>query len=146
VPGRDDAGLAPVLLAASERASVLRHSFVGPEHLLVALAGEGPDPAARVLSSLGLAADTLLARVVEVVGVGRADPPVGPLPLTPRAARVVAAAAVQARDLGSPHVGPEHLLLAVVGEESVAVTVLGRCGVSALRVRREVLTVLLAAE
>lgn len=66
--------------AAREQASLLRHNFIGCEHLLLALATLENDPAAGTLAAFGLDHARLRDGVVAVVGEGirTAETPVAP--------------------------------------------------------------------
>lgn len=59
-----------VLTSAYRVAQELGHSYVGPEHLLIALAGEEDGLAHDVLSKYGLSPESLRAKTAKVVGEG----------------------------------------------------------------------------
>ncbi len=117
-----------VVLQARAIAGAWGHSWVGSEHLLVAMACGG-DGTGTLLSRAGADAAWLCGQVLRCAGRGAAadGPPQG---LSPRAVALLAAAGREARDTGSLLVGPEHLLLAMVRDGgSTASDLLRRCGV-----------------
>ena len=59
-----------VLTDAYRVAQELGHSYVGPEHLLIALAGEHDGMAHEVLAKYGLTPESLRAKTAKVVGKG----------------------------------------------------------------------------
>lgn len=59
-----------VLVAAQEEARGLGHDWIGTEHLLLGLVGQG-EGARRVLTELGLSVDAVRDEVIEVIGTGR---------------------------------------------------------------------------
>lgn len=59
-----------VLTNAYQIAQALHHSYVGPEHLLIALATEEDGMAHDVLAKFGLTPENLLAKTAKVVGQG----------------------------------------------------------------------------
>src|SRR5262249_26110267 len=92
-----------------------------------------------------------LARVrSELEKIVSRSPPVevrGNLPFTPRAKVALEFAVAEARLLGHPYVGTEHLLLGLIREgEGIAVLVLQRIGVARAEARTEILEFLGAPE
>lgn len=107
-----------VLALAREEAHRLRHDYVGPEHITLALCKVPGGGAAGVLSRLGVEPAALVRALEATVlagqesGVRRGD-----LPYTSRAKKVLELAMTEARTLGHDYVGTKHLLLGVVSEE-----------------------------
>ncbi len=116
-----------LILRARAIAGGWGHSYVGTEHLLLALAG-GYDGAAAALRREGIRTEALCAALTGWTGQGR---PGGPVQgLTPRAQRLLGASAIEARDTGCAAVQPEHLLLAMARDQSsTAALLLSHCGV-----------------
>jgi ATP-dependent Clp protease ATP-binding subunit ClpC len=104
-----------VLQTAQEEASRLNHSYIGTEHLLLGLAKEENGLAARVLRDLG-AATVDITRVVERLAPKNPRSPVGRPALTPRTKHVIELAVEEAKQMGHPNIGTEHLLLGLVHE------------------------------
>ncbi len=116
------------LRLARESAAQLGHGYVGSEHLLLGLAGEGRGVAAQVLGQAGLDGESLQTAVAQAVGVGTAGTP--PFQgLTPRCKHIIELAQAEAVRQRQSYVGTEHLLWGLLGEEDgVAVRVLAACG------------------
>lgn len=102
---------------AQDEARALNHNYVGTEHLLIGLlrlGGYKPLPT-WVLRELGLSAEVVRGQVARIVGLGD-EFPIGPLPYTPRAKKVLELALREALSLGHNYIGPEHILLGIVRE------------------------------
>ncbi len=103
------------------------HSYVGTEHLLLAMAG-GTDGAAMALYREGVRSERLCLGLTRWAGQGRAGAPVQGL--TPRSQQLLARAAYEARETKTGAVWPEHLLLAIARDYgSTASILLRQCGV-----------------
>ncbi len=133
-----------VVVHAQEEARLLRHNYIGTEHILLGLL-HGDGIAAKALGQLGVEADDVRAAVVA------ADVGDGPgavtnmLPFTPRAKQVMEGGLKQALKWGHNYIGTEHLLAGLVEDDgSLAVKILRERGVTADIVRRTVLELLLA--
>lgn len=133
-----------VLQMAREEAARLRHEYVGTEHLLLAVIKEGEGAAAAVLTNLNVDCEDIRKTVENVVKRGKARGAADPdLPYTSRAKKVLELAMGEARDLRHAHVGTEHLLLGLLGEEKgIAAQVLADAGITLEVVRAEVLRLL----
>jgi ClpA/ClpB-like protein len=126
-----------------EEAKLLRHDYIGTEHLLLGLLRDEDSVAMRVLESLDVDPSRVRAAVHRIVGPaagGRRREP----GLTHRAKRAIELSVDEARRLRCHYVGTEHLLLGLVRErEGVAATVLTNLsGVDLAEVRRRVVGVL----
>ena len=127
---------------AQEEARLLRHNYVGTEHLLLGLLYEGEGVAATALDSLGISLEAVRAQVEEIIGRGPTTP-TGHIPFTPRAKKVLELSLRQALQLGHNYIGTEHLLLGLLREgEGVAAQALARLGADHARVREGVLELL----
>ena len=127
-----------VLAMAGEEAARLHHEYVGTEHILLGLIGEGEGVAAAVLQNLHVDLDDVRERIEEHVKKGRRAN-IGPdLPYTTRAKKVLELAMDEARELNRSYVGTEHLLLGLLREErGIAAQVLTSCGAKLTEVRAE---------
>src|SRR5438270_13933287 len=131
-----------VLTLAQEEAQRFNHNYIGTEHLLLGLVREGEGVAAKVLSNLGIELTKVRSAVEFIIGRGERQV-VGEIGLTPRAKSIIQLAVDEARRLGHPYIGTEHLLLGLIREgEGIAAGLLESLGVSLERVRDEVLKVL----
>jgi Clp amino terminal domain, pathogenicity island component/UvrB/uvrC motif len=127
---------------AQEEARLLRHDYVGTEHLLLGLIHEGEGIAAKALESLGISLEAVRAQVEEIIGRGQTTPS-GHIPLTPRAKKVLELSLREALRLGHHYIGTEHILLGLIREgEGLAAQVLTRLGADHGRLREQVLRLL----
>ena len=115
-----------VIVDAQKEADSLRHSYLGTEHLMLAVAKRGIE---------GVSYDTAREQVVERVGEGDEQWIAGlPRPFTPRAKRVLEAALHDAVDSGREQFGPSDILLAIASDSrGVGGEVLRDLGVTAER-------------
>lgn len=127
-----------VLRLAQEEAQRFRHNYIGTEHLLLGLIGEGDGVAARVLRRMGVDLDEVRRNVEAIIGRGKHRVP-GEVGLTPRAKKVIALAEEEAARLRHHYIGTEHLLLGLIREgEGIGARVLESSGIKLNRARREV--------
>src|SRR5262245_57788323 len=131
-----------VLQMAREEAARLHHEYVGTEHILLGLIGEGV--AAAVLTNLNVDLEDIQQKIEETVKKGKAAAAAGPdLPYTSRAKKVLELAMSEARELNHSYVGTEHLLLGLLREEKgIAAQVLTDAGVNLEQARAETLRLL----
>jgi ATP-dependent Clp protease ATP-binding subunit ClpC len=128
-----------VVVLAQEEARVLNHNYIGTEHLLLGLIHEGEGVAAKALESVGISLDAVRQQVEEIIGQGQ-QAPLGHIPFTPRAKKVLELADREARALGHAYVGTEHILLGLIREgDGVAAQVLVNLGADLNRVRQQVI-------
>lgn len=131
-----------VVVLAQEESRILKHNYIGTEHLLLGVARVDRGPAAEALARCGLAHDRLRDRVVQVIG-GSTEPAHGQIPFTPRAKKALEIAARESEAHGQS-TGPEHLLLGLVSDDDgVAVRVIRESGVKPARLRNELAAELL---
>jgi len=131
-----------VVVLAHEEARLLRHHYIGTEHILLGLINEGQGLAAQALESLGVSLHAARAEVRETVGEGK-KAPAGHIPFTPQAKKVLELSLREALHLGHNYIGTEHILLGLLREgDGVAVQVLVRLGVDLNDVRRSVIRLL----
>lgn len=131
-----------VLALAQEEARNLKHPAVGTEHLLLGILREGEGVGARALKNLGINLDQMRQEVVKLIGQGQ-QPVTGEITLTPRAKKVLELANDEGRRQGVNYIGTEHILLGILREgEGVAARVLVNLGVSADKVRHQVMMLL----
>jgi ATP-dependent Clp protease ATP-binding subunit ClpC len=132
-----------VLAMAREEAIRLQHDYVGTEHILLGLIREGDGVAAEVLRNLTADLDDLARLVEENVRHGSSSTPLGELPYTTRAKKVLEYAMAEARELNHSYVGTEHLLLGLLREEKgLAAKVLDEVGIGLEEARGEMLKLL----
>ena len=130
-----------VLALSQEEAIRLGHNNIGTEHILLGLIREGEGIAAKALKELGLEAKKIQEEVEKLIGKGNAS--IKSIHYTPRAKKVVELSQDEARKLGHPYVGTEHILLGLIREgEGVAARVLHNLEVSLNKARQQVLQLL----
>jgi ATP-dependent Clp protease ATP-binding subunit ClpC len=122
---------------ASEEARTLRHSFVGTEHLLLALLGEDGGTAAGVLKSSGVTYEQVRVAVIRMMGTGVDVDPVAEEPsFTGPAQHVLDRAQQDALSRGEAPAGTEHILLALVaGDDGAAVRILRQLDADPVAIR-----------
>ncbi len=116
---------------AREQARALGEEEVTTRHLLLGLLREGHGPAARALESSGIAFGALRAEVEKrrTEELEAASLPER-LPIAQEARRVLEQSLREAVRLRDGHLGPEHMLLALVREDPVTADVLDALGVA----------------
>ena len=98
----------------------MRHSFVGTEHLLLALLHDDRGGAASALQSAGVSHGQVRAAVVRMMGLGAEAGSSGELAFTGQAEDALELARRQASEAGRGEAGTEDLLLALVSERDGA--------------------------
>jgi hypothetical protein len=127
-----------VLTLAEAEARSMNHNYIGTEHLLAALVGEGDGVAAKVLANLGVELEKIRTAIEFIIGHGR-QRVTDKIGFTPRANKVIGLAGDEARRLGHHYIGTEHVLLGLVDEgEGLGAGILESLGVSEAAVRAEV--------
>jgi Clp amino terminal domain, pathogenicity island component len=127
---------------AKQEAVQLRHNYVGTEHVLLGLVGEGSGAAADALRSLGVGASQLRDEIERLIQRGVEPILTHDPPLTPRATAAIEFATDEARSLQQAHVDAGHLLLGLLRErDGVAGRVLVNLGLKLPELREEVLKI-----
>ncbi len=135
-----------VVVLAQEEARILKHNYIGTEHILLGLLREQEGLAARVLESLDITVERVRAQVVRIVGSGE-EVTSGPIPFTPRAKKVLELALREALSLGHNYIGTEHILLGLLREEEgLAARVLESLDITVERVRAQVVRIVGSGE
>src|SRR6059036_1718535 len=131
-----------VVVLAQEEARILKHNYIGTEHILLGLLREEEGLAARVLESLDITVERVRSQVVRIVGSGE-EVTSGQIPFTPRAKKVLELALREALSLGHNYIGTEHILLGLVREnEGVAARILLDFDADSDKIRNEVIRML----
>jgi hypothetical protein len=125
-----------------DQAIVLKHNYIGTEHILLGLLREEEGLAARVLESLDITVERVRAEVVRIVGSGE-EVTSGQIPFTPRTKKVLELALREALNLGYDYIGSEHILLGLVREnEGLAARILLDFDADSEKIRNEVIRAL----
>ena len=128
-----------VVVLAQAEARMLNHNYIGTEHILLGLVHEGEGVAARTLESMDISLEAVRRQVEQIIGLGQAAP-VGHIPFTPRAKKVLELSLRESLQLGANYIGTEHILLGLIREgEGVAAQVLQKLGADLHRVRQTVI-------
>ena len=132
-----------VVVLAQEEARLLGHSYIGTEHLLLGLLREGDGVGAQALAALDVNLQDMRTEVKEIIDEGGGWTPVGHIPFTPRAKKVLELSLREALQLDHNYIGTEHVLLGLIREgQGVAAQVLIGRGVELSRVRQNVIMLL----
>jgi ATP-dependent Clp protease ATP-binding subunit ClpC len=137
--------------AAFEEARMLGHDSLGDEDLLLGILRADEGMAAEALSSLGVTledardeSERMLSDALSSIGISLEDirreagdafdvslPDDRKISYSPRAKNALVGARKEMRRLGDGHLGAEHVLLGILGnEDGTAVRMLNRMGVS----------------
>lgn len=115
VLARLDEGSRRGLERAEQQARILDDNHVGTEHMVLGLLADQRGLPARILESLGITRESFLRQLDDEEG----HSPAGPIPLSPRASKVIALAGAEADRLGHRAVTTAHLLLGVIDESEL---------------------------
>ena len=128
-----------VVVLAQEEARLLKHNYIGTEHILLGLIRESEGIAAKALQALGIGLEAVREQVQEIIGTGQLAPS-GHIPFTPRAKKVLELSLREALQLGDSYIGTEHILLGLIREgEGVAAQVLIKLDGNLNKVRQQVI-------
>ena len=126
------------LNGAIKVASELGHTYVGTEHLLLALTQDKEGFASTILSQSGVKETDLRNAIEHTIGVGSKSV-LSIEDFTPRLKRVMQKAVYIANRIGNNFVGTEHLLLAILSDnDSYSVSFLRELGANTDNIVREI--------
>ncbi len=130
------------LREAVRAAGRLGHTYIGTEHLLLALTEEDKCVAGELLSAKGITSSSVKAMIQEISGVGTECAP-DVSDMTPALRRVIESSSGFAEKYGHALIGTEDLLLSLIGErESVAVKLLIAQNVSLNELQNDIIAFL----
>ena len=115
-----------VISYSREEAIRLRHDYIGTEHLLLGLVREGDGVAIKILKNLNIDIGAVRQAIEDAVkGSSVSRTPIGNMPLTKQAEKVLKITYLEAKIFKSDVIGTEHLLLAILrDEENIASQIL----------------------
>jgi ATP-dependent Clp protease ATP-binding subunit ClpC len=110
-----------VLVVAQEQAKYFKHQAVGTEHLLLALAIEKEGIASKVLQEFDVSDDDIKSQIEQFTGYGTLsrNAKSAYLPYSPKASDMMRLAHENAKQLHQDQTGTEHLLLALLSDETI---------------------------
>ncbi|MDO4563855.1 MAG: ATP-dependent Clp protease ATP-binding subunit [Clostridia bacterium] len=115
------------ILYAQQGAQKLQCNFVGTEHLLLGLISETEGFASKFLTSLGITADRVREKIMQLDAPQNGGSFAG---FTPRTTRCLQQSAMEAQKMGSNYIGTEHILLALAREtDGMAFKILASMGI-----------------
>lgn len=130
-----------VLELAQESARYFKHDVVGTEDLLLGLVKEPRGVGGKAIRKLNIDEETIFEEIEQVVQYGSYKTKKGQLlPYSPRAKDVLAFAGEEAKRLGAPSIGTEHILLALIREDTLlSARILQNFTVDLKKLRKDIL-------
>lgn len=105
---------------AQLQAKYFKQDSVATEHLLLGLIKEPKGIAGKVLRSFDINEDQVFEEIEQITQYGqKITKYTGLLPYSPRAKQILSYASAEAKRIGAPSVGTEHILLALIKDEEV---------------------------
>ena len=105
-----------IIKQSKEEAIRLGHSYVGSEHLLIGLLKEETGLAKKVIDVFDIDSNDMIAMVEDMIKSSGGTMPLGHLPLTRRAERILRNAYSEATKRNESIADDEHVLLALLLE------------------------------
>lgn len=128
-----------VMALANQEAQRFDHEYIGTEHMLLGLLKEGTGVGYHALLNLGVDPLAVRRKLEVLMKAGSDVVPMGKLPQTPRAKKVIEFAIKEARGLNCNYVGTEHMLLGMICEhDGIAALALAEFGIKLDAARAEV--------
>ena len=119
------------IMLAQEEAKRFHHSYVGTEHILLGIIGEGDNIVVKSLQELGFTSEQIKTAIEDRLEYGGLSSEYGNIPFTQQAKQVLTYAWDEARKLGHNYVNVEHLFLSIFRDPtSIAARVLAELGVN----------------
>jgi len=119
------------IMLAQEEAKRFHHSYVGTEHILLGIIGEGDNVVIKSLQGLGYSSEQIRNSVEERLEYGGLSSDYGNIPFTQQAKQILTYAWDEARKLGHNYVNVEHLFLSIFRDPtSIAARVLAEMGIN----------------
>jgi len=134
------------LAGARKEAQRMNHSFIGTEHLLLAIMHSESTIAVKVLKEMGVSSEVICTEVERYVGHEAPANITDALPYTPRVKKAMAFAGKEAKACQHSWVGTPHMLLGLLQEkDGVAGRVLKSFNLEVAVLRRKVMQITCAA-
>lgn len=120
-----------VLNKSLSLAAEMGHTYIGSEHLLLALCAQDDSAASKLLVTRGVDFNAVKKAIVDRIGTGEPTR-LSPSDLTPRAKHIIETSAHHASQNRQDSIGTEHILLSLCDENGCsALDILSRLGTSA---------------
>lgn len=123
-----------MVMVSQEAARSLGSDVIDTEHLLLGLAAPpatGVSVGQQALADMGFTPEKITQGIHDLISYGPGGTPTGHVPFTKEAKRVIELSLRQALSFGHNYIGSEHLLLALLQEDTNASAVLEHIDVSA---------------
>ncbi len=117
-----------VVVRSEAEARQAGHDQVGVEHIVIGLLDQRDALAALAIEAQGVSLDDARAAVAALLGPGGGQLP-DHIPFSPAAKKLLELTLREALRMGHNYVGTEHVLLAVLGDDSPSAVVLSALGV-----------------
>jgi ATP-dependent Clp protease ATP-binding subunit ClpC len=126
------------ILAAEEAARRFGQVHVGTRHFLMGILKVADRIAAKILAEVGLTDEKVLVSIQGISAVSGASIS-GPIPFSEEAEQMLLQANKESLKLGHGYIGPQHLLLAMIGDQnSVGARILVQNGVDLAKLKETV--------
>lgn len=130
-------------MLAQEEAKKFHHSYVGTEHILLGIIGEGDNVVLKTLQEMNFSPEQIKITVEERLEYGGLSSDYGNIPFTQQAKQVLTYAWDEARKLGHNYVNVEHLFLALFRDPTnIAARVLNELGVNLTKFKESLFNLL----
>ncbi|MBV9793339.1 MAG: hypothetical protein JO016_05300 [Actinobacteria bacterium] len=104
------------IVQAQEESRALRHDYIGPEHILLALMDDSRGLGFLVLADQGITEARVREQLNLVANTDR-EPPAGHIPFTPAAKQTLELSLRESLQLSDRYIGTEHILLGLIRQE-----------------------------
>jgi ATP-dependent Clp protease ATP-binding subunit ClpC len=126
-----------IILYAREEAEKRNSEFLDTEHLLLAILREEDSIPIAILKKIGIQPENVRYEIEKRISAETNLLTYGEIPFSPKAKKVLEYAIEEARLLGHPYIGSEHLFLGLIKEEEgIAGKVLRSLGINLLGARQ----------
>lgn len=104
-----------IITLSRNEAVRLGHDYIGTEHLLLGMLQDNDNLAVRVLDAMDVDFSELKFKIEDTITEGRAEQSAGGnVPLNRQAERVLKVTFLEAKNLNSDEISPEHLMLSIL--------------------------------
>ncbi len=127
-----------VLNRALESAKEFGHTYIGSEHLLLALSEENDSIASRILNSNGIKTEIIKKQIVEWVGIGIPSMLI-PSDMTPKVKSIIEDSYALSLRNSSHYIGTEHILSSLLNQnDCIALRIIELSGINLEKIKKEI--------